>query len=314
MRLISAASILALASGFAPALTHAEETSYQENRLDALHYRIPKGSFFLSLAEGQFLNDKVTLSPGGGIYTYHGFFLQGNVGYGITDSLSVTLGASMWNGTNPTAAATPYEMGDTYPMINYRYYGDLKGRAFGSAYVGVTPPWGSQSSYANENSFNSGQTAVLFGTHWQWVKGVHEFGVDASGTYGGAVTFTDSVHNGFYNNTSNAFWYADLGGQYRYHFLERFFAAPFLSLQSPYSVTYNYPNESPVYQETHNYPWHLSEGIQFGWLICPTFGVSIAYTHDGYTKNVTPIASSGLSPTGYSYNQDLLAIVLGLQL
>jgi hypothetical protein len=289
---------------------------YEANRLDTLHYRTPGGSFNFAGSWGECVNCYSNAFPSGGNSDYHSSVFAGYVSYGVLDNLSVAFWGDRWTGISSFGSLHGYDLNDSattnFLTIDFRYLGKLKGQSFGSVYFGIQPPWGSTSAPEVQNVVTPGQTSVTLGTRFYWVLGAHEFGLDGEANYRGSVTYKDPGN--YYTNTGDAYWVFEMNGEYRFHFLNRFFIAPSLSLTPAFSDTYSYPNETSFYQERRSYDWRLSESAELGWLVTSFLTVGVTYTHNAYTETITPTAGSNAGPSGFADNQHLVSFSAEFQI
>jgi len=313
-------SLLFLVGVVLTGAVRADEGAYQENRLDVLHYRVPSAIFGLGVSVTPDLHDATTSYPGGSA-TYDdartGFSSGVGLSFGVTDQLLVTLSESYLSLTrnslyDPAGTTTTYQtqgFSDPTVQINFRYFGELTGRDFASAFVAVTPGIGNAQIATSTLSGNniSADTGVEFGTHYYHVAGIQEFGLEASLTYRTSGTFSDPT--GFPLESNSSYWVADISAYYRIHFLDRFFLGASLELIPAHSIQYAILNAVPAVSEQDSYPWWISESVELGWLVTPALLVDATYSYSAYTETISYGSQASYL---YTLNEDRLILAASL--
>ena len=251
----------------ATAMTHAfADGAYEENRLDTLHYRVPKNHFNPSAQLSTHLHDFTTVTQAGQVTSTSALSnVSGGVGvaYGITDDFLVTLQENYVFKENTShmpvggAVSTTQSSGLSNPELhaNYRYYGGLKGTMFASASFNITPNLGNAviaEPTQNGNNLAGATSASLGTTGYLVFADVHEFSLNVAGIYTDSGSFFAQDSTNSYSLSS--YWKFTLGGNYRLHFLDNFYASASAAVTFGFTNTYDYANRTPALTQDASRP------------------------------------------------------------
>ncbi len=296
---------------------------YEENRVDTLHYRVPQRAFFASASISTPLHYAETIGVNGStVNTYDTTLLNSslNVSYGVFDDflISVTEGYLFKKNVTTTAlpagtATTTEASGFSDPTFsaNYRYLGGLKGNYFGNGFLIVSPKSGTAKNSDSGQAGNNlnGSSSVNGGVNFYLVRDVHEFVIEASGTYRTTGSYTSSDPTN--SSTSDAYFTWGFTGGYRYHFLDNFYASGSVTLTLAQTINYTFGNQVPVLTEQVSDPVNFSPTLEVGWRAFSGASFYVRYSRYGYARTITPSAGSTLNSI---YSQTLISIGAGIQL
>ena len=284
-----------------------DSSSYEDNRIDTLHYRPPQKGINPVIELSTRLNDAETVTQSGqttATVSRASFASSLGISYGVVDDFLVGISegylfslASTRTAQPSGAVTNPQSLGLTDPTFhaNYRYLGSLKGAFFGSAFLTLTPSVGAALVAGTIQTGNnlSGLTTVTGGTALYWVSGIHEWEAQATASYLSAGTFTAETTAGSY--TTNSLFKFSLTAAYRLHLGDAFYLSGSVGATTPYTSILTYANQTPVLTQNADYPIILSPALTAGLRADSNVVLYVRYTHTSYARNLTP--SSGTAST-----------------
>ena len=291
-----------------PAIPNESDNSavnpFESNRIDTLHYRVPRKSFNLDVSAASPISSTTTETRAGGPlydHSYSSFSGTISLSYGISDRLLISIGENyLFNQMDtvtydPNGTVTKYQFrGPSNPSfhLNYRFLGSLNGYAFSSAFIDYSPNTGNSiaASSAGAGNHLSGYNSADIGFNLYWVDHTHEwFGV-AYVLYQANGTVDTATVSGYETFNSAVRFESDFG--YRYHFLKNFFASASLNFESGYTLSYTYPTLSPVFTEDVDNSLTTIELIDLGWRMSEKTLVRISYSYQSSSADITPTSTA----------------------
>jgi hypothetical protein len=266
---------------------------YSVNRIDALHYRVPRGKFnFNAGFESPLQDSQQQSSLGQTTSDISRSFLSATVSasYGISDSLLINLSQTDLLNENETSANTPNGSAAGYQfsgfsnptlLMNYRFLGALADTKFAAVSLSYSPSTGvSHKAHSATNAGNdlSGYNVANVAITGGWVAGAHEWLLEAQARYLDHGTFDATDSNN--SETSDPAWQYFAIATYRYHYAKNLFADLTSTFALPYTRYYYYPNQSPVYNEEDDYAFNFTPGFTLGWRTAPKALLKLTYSFE----------------------------------
>jgi hypothetical protein len=274
-------------------VTPIEDTQYfNNNLLDTLHFRVPKGDVLLEVRFGTSLNDYSNLLyQGQNSYNHSKSWSDAyvDVNYGISDNFLIgvsdkgttsTDAQQNVNGGNSTYANSGWS--DPNLFANFRFLGGLNNDHFASVGLAFSPSMGTA----------VGATSSSNGNELRGDSLASELSAKAAINYQMAGAYQNAAGKNGYTWSPYATY--DLSGNYRYHISSKYFVGTGLVYNLPYQVFASRNDGASQWVTSDDA--NLSPHLQVGWKITNNLVAKLDYYYssNSYTTNY----SSGTQASG----------------